>query len=107
MNRIVAEDLIAPGLQKDSVYRERFNLSHEDVVIVARSAGKPHITYNFAKSWSNYVRATLVRKNFHCFSGLDNDAAASIFISWSTTPWRVWRKSAMTTRQLLLWRCAI
>ena len=70
MNQIIAEDLIAPGLREDSPYRERFNLAHEDVVVMARAAGKPHTNYTFTKSWSNYVRATFVPKRFHCFPGL-------------------------------------
>ena len=44
MNQIIAEDLIAPGLREDSLYRERFNLAHEDVVVIARAAGQPNTT---------------------------------------------------------------
>ena len=77
MSQIIAEDLIAPGLREDSLYRERFNLAHEDVVVMARAAGKPHTNYTFAKSWSNYVRSTFVPQRFHCFPGL-GDAEDSV-----------------------------
>ena len=70
MNQISAEDLIAPGLREDSLYTERFNLAHEDVVVMARAAGKPQARYTFARPWSNFVRATFVLKSFHCFPGL-------------------------------------
>ena len=80
MNQIIANDLVAPGLRKGSLYKERFNLAHEDVVVLARAAGKPQTSYTFAKSRSNYVQATIVPIYLMIISMRMYDSLAALMI---------------------------
>ena len=45
MRQVVAEDVIAPGLREDSLYRRRFNLEHEEWLVVARAQAGSSSTY--------------------------------------------------------------
>ncbi len=70
LRRIHTEDVIAPGLREDAVYRGRFNLTHEDLVVLGQGEGSRSSRYTFATSWSNYLRSTCKPKQFHCFLGI-------------------------------------
>ena len=71
LRRITAEDVIAPGLREDSIYRPRFNLTHEDLVVIGgEGGGTRSSSYTFATSWSNYLRSTFKPNQFHCFPGI-------------------------------------
>ena len=51
------------------MYKERFNLVHEDLAVMGRGAAPRSAQYTFATSWSNYVRATFKPKTFHGLHG--------------------------------------
>lgn len=69
LRRIQAEDVLAPGLREDALYRARFNLTHEDLVVIG-GEGARSSSYTFATSWSTYLRGTCKPKHVHCFLGI-------------------------------------
>ena len=102
----MAEDVTAPGLREDSLYRRRFNLEHEEWLVVARAQAGSSSTYTWATAWSNYVRATFDPNRFHCFPGVGTamDRAYIYVLEHKTLAGA--RTSTRTTRRLDPWRCA-
>jgi hypothetical protein len=90
LRRIHTEDVIAPGLREDALYRGRFNLTHEDLVVLGQGEGSRSSPYTFATSWSNYLRSTFKPKQFHCFPGilLREDCVYLYILEHKTLPGR-------------------
>ena len=74
-NRLVQDGVVAPGLRRDWVHRERFNLRPQDVDLMkAATGGRTHPSASAGPhgAWSQYLRFLLLPHTFYQFTLLSS-----------------------------------